>query len=128
MPPTLTLAQATVGSNVPLIVTDVFDMGTRGIKTITAIEVGSMSEGTEVAVDYKYEKKQAFSTSTYKAVYRNGIVFPMVSGVEFRVRVKATSRADFDVSYLGIRWKINDKRAVRGLHPGATRGTNAADD
>lgn len=128
MPATLSLTQTTVGSSVPLIVTDIFDMGSRGIKTITAIEIGSMSPGLEVAIDYRFRDGEPFSTSTYKSVYRDGIVFPIVSGVEFRVRVKATSTADFNISFLYVRWKISDKRSVRGLHPGATRGTNVADD
>jgi hypothetical protein len=62
------------------VVTDIVDFATRGIKTITAIEMGTDSEDMYVAIDYRFRGTDAFRTSSYKQVYRNGMVFPIVSG------------------------------------------------
>jgi len=97
--------------------TDTLDMGTRAIKTITGLEIGATNSAAMVAnVDYKYQTAGAFVTSTPKPVHKNGTVTPMVAGTDFRVRVKSTNFADFDMDYLDIRWKLNDKRLIRGLH------------
>ena len=99
-----------------LLVSDIIDMGLTGIKTVTAIEVGTDSEDVYVAVDYRYRNSGNFTTSRYKQVYRNGMVFPIISGTNFRVRVKGTDPTDFSISYVNIKWKLSDKRAVRGTY------------
>jgi len=99
------------------ICTSKMDMGMRAIKTITGLEVGAQNGAAMVAnVDYKYNTADAFVASVPKPVHKSGIVTPMVAGTDFRVRVKSTSYVDFDIDYLGIRWKVNDKRLIRGLH------------
>ena len=99
------------------ICTSKMDMGMRAIKTITGLEVGAQNGAAMVAnVEYKYNTVDAFTASVPKPVHKSGIVTPMVAGTDFRVRVKSTSYVDFDIDYLGIRWKVNDKRLIRGLH------------
>lgn len=99
------------------IVTDALDMGMRGIKTLTGLEIGSSGDvDLSAAVDYKYISKDAFTTGTYKVVSKSGTVTPMVSGTDFRVRVKASSYIDFDLDYINMRWKAVDKRLIRGIY------------
>ena len=97
--------------------TDTVDMGMRAIKTITGLEIGASNSAAMVAnVDYKYSTIGAFTSSVPKPVHKSGIVTPMVAGTDLRVRVKSTSYVDFDLDYMNIRWKLNDKRLIRGLH------------
>jgi len=97
--------------------TDTVDMGTRGIKTITGLEIGASNVTAMTAnVDYKYQTNEAFTASTPKPIHRNGTVTPMIAGTDFRVRVKSINYVDFDLDSLSIRWKLNDNRMIRGLH------------
>jgi hypothetical protein len=100
-----------------VIVTDAFDCNNRGIKTITGIEADtSKYSDVTVAVDAVYEEGQAWERSTYKQLFKNGIVTPLVGGVAFRLCIKAASYADFEVSHVTVRYKLSDKRMIRGVY------------
>ena len=104
-----------------VICTDVFDFGIRGIKTVTGLELGGYSTGIlSAAVDYRYNTNEAFTTSTYKIASRNGTVTPIVSGVDFRIRIKSSTSTDFDLDYVVVRAKLVDKRMVRGIYESKT--------
>jgi hypothetical protein len=104
-----------------VICTDSFDLGIRGIKTITGIEIGGYSTGTlSAAVDYKYNTNEGWTTSTYKTASRNGTVTPIVSGTDFRIRIKSSTSSDFDLDYIIVRAKLVDKRMVRGIYESKT--------
>ena len=79
-----------IGDELPYITTEVFDMRTRGIKQVTALEVGTQSDYVVVALDYRYNSDDAWRVSTYKHMSRGGLVFPQIAGVEFRIRMKAS--------------------------------------
>ena len=98
------------------IVNDVFDMGVRGIKTIEAMELGADGVGMSVAIDYRYSTGAEFSTSRYKKVNRLGQVAPVIGGVEFRARIRSESIEDFNLDYMNIRYKLVDKRFIRGSY------------
>jgi len=100
----------------PLIVVDILDMGLRGLKTLTALEVGTMAESVQAAIDYRYEAEEEFKTTPYKLLYKNGVVTFPVTAVEFRIRLKFKNQDDADVSYITVRWKASDKRTVRGTY------------
>lgn len=112
----------TLGTDLSAVIcTDVFDFGIRGIKTITGLEIGGYSTGIlSAAVDYRYNTNEAFTTSSYKIASRSGTVTPIVSGVEFRVRVKSSTLTDFDLDYVVVRAKLVDKRMVRGIYESKT--------
>jgi len=100
----------------PVIVTDIFDMKLRGLKTVAALEVGTMSEGVKAAIDYRYEADQTFATTPYKSLHVNGVVTFPVTAIEFRVRIWFKNQNDIDLSYVVVRWKMSDKRTVRGTY------------
>jgi hypothetical protein len=116
-----TTTECTLGQNstdlTGSICTQKMDMGTRAIKTITGLEIGAQNSAAMTAnIDYKYSTSDAFVTSTPKPVHKNGTVTPMIAGTDFKVRVESISYVDFDLDYMSIRWKLNDKRLIRGLH------------
>jgi hypothetical protein len=101
-----------------LLVTDTLDFGIRGIKTIQSVEVGYDADrdvSCAVAVDFRYDKSSPYRRSAWKRVNKEGIVVPMVSGVDLRIVVRAIP-CDVDVDYVNIRWKLPDKRNIRGVY------------
>lgn len=97
-------------------VTDIIDLGYRAVKTLYWVTVGVDTDGTvEVAVDYRYNKNEAWTTSSYKPTSPEGVASVIFGGLEFRIRVRVTSPgAPFDVDYILIKWKGPDKRFKRG--------------
>ncbi len=98
------------------IVTDTIDFESRGIKTITALEIGTLDTSCKASVLYRFSGKQSWQESIAKTVNKNGSVFPIVSGVEFRIKILFPSYSDAEVDYINIRYKNVDKRVVRGTY------------
>lgn len=105
-----------------LSVTDVIDMQNRNIKTITEYEIGitnitgSTASSVTAAVDYRYSTTSAFTRSSYKTANARGIVMPIISGLEFRHVIKASSYVGVSLDYVNVKWKQSDKRGIRGAY------------
>ena len=96
---------------------DVFDFGVRGLKTLTVMEIGSTGQVMTANVDYKYKViDSAFTASRFKTASGFGAVTPLVSGTEFKMRVKGADYTKFDLDYLTVRYKYIDKRMIRGVY------------
>lgn len=103
------------------IATDIIDFGNRGIKTIQQVDVSTdLTKGLEVAIDYRYDKAASFTTSSWKPCNKEGVSFPLVSGVEFRFRVRTDAYADFEIDRMLLRVKYSDKRYNRGAKSGVS--------
>jgi hypothetical protein len=103
------------------IVTDILDFADRGMKTLDVIEIGgSSSEEIYVAVSWRVAKDSAFRITSWKRLNSQGtVVFP-ISGVEFKIHVKSDAYDDFDLDYITLRVKFDDKRAIRGTRASTT--------
>ena len=98
-------------------VTDIVDFGFRGQKTIYTFEIGCSGSGTySIALDWRMDTTAAFQTTQFVPLNNQGIASLICAGVEFRIRLKYTNPADIDVSYIKVRYKSNDKRAMRGYY------------
>lgn len=96
---------------------DVLDFGVRGLKTLTVMEIGATGQVMTANVDYKYKVTDAaFTASRFKTASSFGAVTPLVSGTEFKVRVKGADYTKFDLDYLTVRYKYVDKRMIRGVY------------
>jgi hypothetical protein len=96
---------------------DVFDFGVRALKTLTVIEVGATGQIMTGNVDYKYKVTDStFAASRLKTASNFGAITPMVSGTEFKFRVKGADYTKFDLDYLNVRYKYVDKRMIRGVY------------
>lgn len=99
------------------ICTDILDMDYRGIKTLQEVMIGTdLSNDLSVAIDARYDKAGSFVTSPWKICNKEGVVFPIVSGVEFRIRVKSSAFEDFEIDYISARFKFSDKRFNRSAY------------
>lgn len=97
------------------ITTKGFDFDVRGIKTITNIRVDYEGSGlVEVAVDYRYNRHSPFRQSRWFRLNKEGITYLRISGVEFRISVRAYDWHDFYLDRLHIGWQLSDKRHTRG--------------
>ena len=96
--------------------TNSFDMNLRAIKMISVLEIGCTGSGMQAGVDYCYNTLGSYTRSTLKDVNAKGVVSPVVSGVDFKVHVTAPLFSAFEVDSLLIRWKLNDKTAIRGTY------------
>ncbi len=99
--------------------TDAIDFGLRAIKTLTAVEVGLDSAAAcHVVVEYRYGKTGNFTALAAVPVNTEGVAYVNVSAVEFRVLVRANSFTNTKpkISYINLRWKLSDKRQIRGIY------------
>ena len=103
------------------VTTERLDMEVRGIKTISGIDLGVTTNGTQtlqVALDYRFDRSRAWATTSYFNVNKEGFVVIPASGVEFRVKVKSNDFADINLDTIRVHWTLSDKRSTRGVYAG----------
>lgn len=103
--------------------TDTLTFGTRGLKTMQTIEVdATASAGFSVSVDWRTETAGDWNQTAWIPCSPHGVAFPMVTGSEFRIRVRCAA-VDAEVGQINLRYKLSDKRSVRGIvYAGSTDG------
>jgi hypothetical protein len=104
-------------------VTDSFDFGLRGYKTITTVELGLGGAGDySVALDWRMNSKDAYVRTPFVAVNSEGIVTIPTTALQFRLCVRCADYRDVDISYATIRYKMGDMRSIRGVYAPPPRG------
>ncbi len=89
------------------ICTDIVDFGSREEKTINEVDLGvAATNDLWVAIDYRWNKASAFVTSPWVKADRQGRAFPMVSGVEFRIRVKLLVYESISLDYIKVHGQV----------------------
>jgi hypothetical protein len=72
------------------VTTDVFDFGVRSMKTIGFIECDAISNvGLYLAVDYRYDRRGAFTRSPWRYVGKEGVVWCGITATDFRLCLKS---------------------------------------
>jgi hypothetical protein len=106
---------------------DILDMGLGGIKTIETVDIGiniDYNASLEVMVKWRNDKRSTFRDTTWKRCSPEGLCSPIVSGVEVKICVRVTPFTDLELNNITIRWKLSDKRAIRGMYAsGAAAGS-----
>ncbi len=96
---------------------DTFDMGVRAQKTIQTVEVGGDSSSTfSVAVKYRFKTSDSFATTSYVTCNNEGIAALPCAGIEFRLLIRVTDYSDVNLDYVIVRYKMTDKRSIRGVY------------
>lgn len=96
------------------VASEMLDLGIRGIKTVSGLEVSSDTENLYHAISYRYKMGESFTDSRWKKFSRHGIGAPVVSGVDLKVKIKADDYTKFNIDGLTVKWKAADKRMIRG--------------
>jgi hypothetical protein len=97
------------------VITQEFDLGIRGIKTVTNVQLGYRGAiRLQVALDYRYRASDSFRRTAFRFVNQEGIVTFPQAGTDFRVVVKARAPMLIELDYIQVRWQSTDKRGLRG--------------
>ena len=101
-------APASIVTPATSLITDIYDFGTRKIKTIYLLEFGTDLDGTlQAAIESRFDKSAAFTSSAFKEVSHGGKVKIISKGVEFRFKLKGLVYEDFDLDDFTINGKIH---------------------
>uniref|UniRef100_A0A6M3JTN1 Uncharacterized protein n=1 Tax=viral metagenome TaxID=1070528 RepID=A0A6M3JTN1_9ZZZZ len=106
-----------------LIVTEAFDMGYSGQKTIFSIESNLLlASNPEAAVDY-YLNPTTYQTTAYRPLNNQGIASLIAAGNAFRIRLRFDPFYDNSrISFIKVRYKMTDMRGIRGVYAPPPRG------
>lgn len=102
-------------------VTDVFDFGRPGYKTINSVVVLNTEIRTSdmpkvyAAIDYRYKQSEEFVTGEYRQCNYEGVVTFPVSGVDFRMRIKTGNFRRADIGTVRVNYQVNDRRFQRSI-------------
>lgn len=99
------------------ITTSILDFGRRGKKTIDTIALGTDTpDNIEVAVSFKNTYQGSFVDTDWIPINAEGAVIIPISGVEFKIKVRCDDYVNFNLDYITVRVKFDDKRFIRGAH------------
>ena len=101
-----------------LLTTDVTDLGYRGLKHITSIEIDAETDNAEpiyASVYWRKDKNGSFSQTGWRLFNDVGWVRLPVSGVDFKIALKCTNYANvIPPNKITITYNSVDKRNIRG--------------
>lgn len=101
--------------------TDTLDFNARGFKTLERVGVGGRyynASGNDLSARVQWKndyQDQNFSNDPgWKILNNRGLAYPVVSGHEFRVKLKGTTyvASEFDLSYIKMLVKYVDRHSV----------------
>lgn len=99
------------------LITDTYDMRNRAQKTITAVELGGdYPNAIKVMVQFRNSTREAFRNSKEVFANQEGVAYVICSGVEFRFKVIFSDYQNINLDYITVRYKVTDKRAIRGAY------------
>lgn len=96
------------------ITTNSLNMMTDSIKTVQTVEAMMTGTNLQGAIDYRFKPSESFARGMIKNLSRHGTFVPMISGVDLRLHLKASTYVDFSIDTAIIRFKLSDKRTIRG--------------
>ncbi len=99
------------------VVIDIGNLGTLSIKSIENVLVDYFGSATiTVAIDYRYGKTGSFTRTSFFPVNKEGVSFPKISGVDFKLVIKASVYGNMDnLNGVEFNVKFSDKRYRRGI-------------
>lgn len=100
-------ASGTISTPLYNICTDIYDMGTRKLKTIFSLEFGvDLSTPLFASIDYRDNKSKSFAQTPWYYVDESGFVRITCSAREFRIRSKTKSYSYFEKDYIKINGEV----------------------
>jgi hypothetical protein len=113
----------TVDNRYPWIRTEQFDFGYRGHKNIFLLEVGAVNyDEVWVAIDWKMDNT-AFKVTPWLQTNDNNLATQVIAGTDFKVNLRFSEvTASTIISYIKVRYKMTDLKAIRGIYAPPPRG------
>lgn len=104
------------------------DFRQRGFKTVDHMDLGidyapSGSETITAGVDTRYTNSESWRTGDWKRVNAQGVVHLGKTASDFRFKAKVSDYRDGSpkLDSMKVRWKMVDKRSIRGQYAGSNR-------
>lgn len=98
------------------ITTDAFDLGARSIKLISTVSVGVDGDIEAFGrIHFRYEKGDLFQHSEWLPLNKEGVFFPMITGVDLKIEIQTTRRTNVNIDEMVVRYKSIDGRFKRGM-------------
>ena len=104
------------------------DFEQRGLKTVDHLEMGidytpSGDESITAGVDTKYNNNEVHRTGDWKRVNNQGSAYLGKTASDFRFKAKVSDYRDGNpkIDSMKVRWKMVDKRTIRGQYAGSNR-------
>lgn len=95
--------------------TEVFDMGFRGSKTMTSIEIGGQfGEPVFVSASWKNSNEKKFRQTPWVRVNDTGWARVRVVADEFIVHVQSNTSERVEIDYILVKYQISDRKNLRG--------------
>lgn len=102
------------------ICTDEMDLGLRARKMITLLSFAVDTDGIVAAsVLTRYSPSQAYIQTPWKPLNPMGNCAPNVAGADFKIQLKVVDFTNFQLDEAFVRWKLVDKRGIRGMYGNA---------
>ena len=113
------------GTGAVTVTTEPIDFGIRGLKTLAAVEIGIESDEdatVNVQILVRYNKDQSFTTIPSVPANKEGTAYVNVTGLEFKIAVTVSTYDSTlpKITYMNLRWKLSDKRMIRGIYATST--------
>lgn len=96
------------------ITTNGFNVYTDSIKTVQTVEAMMTGTNLQGAIDYAFKPGETYTRGMVKNLSRHGTFVPMISGVDLRLHLCASTYVDFTIDSAVVRFKLSDKRTIRG--------------
>jgi hypothetical protein len=118
----------TADADLPVIVTEPFDMAYAGQKTLSSIESdAAVVSDPEAGADTTFDNN-TWTLATYRDMNNQGVANVPVAGNSFRAGIRfGAIYNNTRISYLKVRFKMTDLRGMRGVYapPSSFRGQGA---
>jgi hypothetical protein len=106
-------------------IVDTIDFKVRALKIIDLLEFGmdyETSDGLHAGVDFKYDYDESYRTGNWIRLTPQGVCTPLIAANDFRIKFKATDyrTSNVKVDFINARYKMVDKRGIRGPYAGET--------
>ena len=109
--------------------TEVVDFKNRRVKTLAALEIGVDSPtAIQAAIAYRYGFSKTMSTSRWKYLNKEGQVAPIVSGLEFQIKLKSSNYVDVNIDELRAKYQLVDKRITMGAQYGTKNAKGTTEE
>lgn len=112
------------------LVSNPIDMAYRNLKTITTVQLNTQVDDTNnynIAISYRVKKNDAWSTTNFRPLNKEGLVHLPCTAVEFKIIIKSDNFFEATVpDYVTIYWASTDTRGKRG--PNVSTFNSAAGD
>jgi len=101
------VAPATISTPVFEICTDIYDLGSRKLKTIQSVEFGIDADTTNQimygAIEYRKNRQDAFASKDWKIVHESGVLWQTAFGREFRFKFKLALYEYVELDYIKVK-------------------------